>query len=78
MGTKIIITGKPGTPGATCLVRVSGEDEAMILPAIDEVSQKLEAWLCPRCNGVLPIESVNELKKGKSSLCPFCGVTMDR
>jgi predicted RNA-binding Zn-ribbon protein involved in translation (DUF1610 family) len=57
---------------------MSGEDEAMILPAIDEISQKLGAWLCPRCSGVLPIDSVKALKDGKSAVCPFCGVTMDR
>jgi hypothetical protein len=78
VGIEVTITGKPGVQGATCLVRMSGEDEAMILPAIDEISQKLGAWLCPRCSGVLPIGSVKELKDGRSAVCPFCGVTMDR
>lgn len=78
IGVDITITGKSGVAGATCKVRMSGEDDAMILPAIDEISQKLCAWLCPRCGGVLPVESVIELKDGKSVACPFCGVAMDR
>ncbi|UCE09472.1 MAG: right-handed parallel beta-helix repeat-containing protein, partial [Candidatus Thorarchaeota archaeon] len=78
IGVDIIITGRPGVAGATCRVRMSGEDEAMIMPAIDEISQKLSAWLCPMCAGSLPAEFVNELKAGRTVACPFCGVTMDR
>jgi hypothetical protein len=78
LGVQVTITGRPGVKGATCKVRMSGEDEAMIMPAIDEISQKLGAWLCPRCSGTLPVELVNELKAGKSVSCPFCSVTMDR
>ncbi|MFX1607281.1 MAG: NosD domain-containing protein [Promethearchaeota archaeon] len=78
IGVDITITGRSGVVGSTCKVRMSSEDNAMILPAIDEISQKLGAWLCPRCGGVLPVESVRELKDGKSIVCPFCGVAMDR
>ncbi len=78
IGLDITITGKSGAAGATCKVRMSGEDEAMIMPAIDEISKKLSAWLCPRCSGLLPIDSVKMLKDGKSVECPFCGVTIDR
>lgn len=78
LGVQVTITGRPDVKGATCKVKMSGEDEAMIMPAIDEISQKLGAWLCPRCSGTLPVELVNELKAGKSVSCPFCSVTMDR
>lgn len=78
LGVQVTITGRPGIKGATCKVKMSGEDEAMIMPAIDEISQKLSAWLCPKCSGALPVELVNELKAGKSVSCPFCSVTMDR
>ncbi|MHA2303083.1 MAG: hypothetical protein ACXACD_19225, partial [Candidatus Thorarchaeota archaeon] len=78
LGVVITITGRPGIRGATCKVRVSGEDEAMVMPAIDEISQKLGAWLCPRCSGALPSDAVSHLKDGKSIACPFCGVTIDR
>jgi len=78
VGVQIIITGKPGIKGAKCRIRMSGEDEAMLMPAIDEIAQKLNAWLCPRCGGALPAEAVKCLKSGKSACCPFCGVTMDR
>jgi hypothetical protein len=78
LGIQITISGRPEVKGATCKVRVSGEDEAMILPAIDEISQKLGAWICPRCSGALPNNAVKELKAGNSISCPFCGVTIDR
>jgi parallel beta-helix repeat protein len=78
IGVDITITGKPEVLGATCKVRMSGEDEAMIMPAIDEISQKLSAWLCPKCSGSLSSDSVEKVKSGESVVCTFCGVTMDR
>jgi hypothetical protein len=78
LGVQVTITGKTGVRRASCSVRVSGEDEAMIMPAIDEISQKLGAWLCPMCGGRLPTAAVTELKAGLSVACPFCGVTVDR
>lgn len=78
LGIQITITGKPEVRGATCKVRMAGEDEAMIMPAIDEITQKLNAWLCPMCGGGLPTDIVDNLKAGRSASCPFCGVTMDR
>jgi hypothetical protein len=78
LGLEITITGKSGAKGATCVVRVSGEDNAMILPAIDEVSLKLAAWLCPLCGGKLSPFLIEELKSGRSVECPFCAVTVGR
>ena len=78
IGVEIAITGLPGIKGATCKVRMSGEDDAMIMPAIDEIGKKLSAWLCPMCGGGLPIESVREVKAGKTTVCPFCGISIDR
>ena len=78
VGVEVVITGKPGVQGAKCKIHMSGEDEAMLMPAIDEIAHKLSAWLCPRCGGALPQTAVNCLKSGKSACCPFCGVTMDR
>ncbi|UCH05653.1 MAG: hypothetical protein JSW05_05670, partial [Candidatus Thorarchaeota archaeon] len=78
IGVDITITGMSGVAGATCKVKMSGEDEAMIMPAIDEISKKLSAWLCPMCSGGLPAKKVHELKSGRSVECPFCGVTIDR
>ncbi len=40
--------------------------------------EKLSAWLCPRCGGVLPQATVDCLKSGKSASCPFCSATIDR
>ncbi|MHA1481302.1 MAG: hypothetical protein ACTSQZ_07765, partial [Candidatus Thorarchaeota archaeon] len=78
LGVEITISGIPSVKGATCKVRMYGEDEAMIMPAIDEISQKLVAWLCPKCGGALPQDSVEELKTGMSVACPFCGITIGR
>jgi hypothetical protein len=78
IGIEVGITGKPGMKGATCRIVVSGEDNAMILPAIDEVSQKLSAWLCPKCGANLTPEQVSQLSQGKSIQCSFCGVSINR
>ncbi len=78
IGVTITITGLPKTKGTSCKIEMSGEEEAMIMPAMDEIAQKLGAWICPRCGAALPVETVNELKAGRSVGCPFCGVTMDR
>ncbi|MGM0686583.1 MAG: hypothetical protein ACQET3_06420, partial [Promethearchaeati archaeon] len=78
VGVEIIVTGRPGERGATAQIRMSGEDEAMIMPAIDEIAQEMSAWLCPMCGAKLPAVTVDELKAGRSVACPFCGVTMDR
>ncbi|MHA1959584.1 MAG: hypothetical protein ACW99U_05105 [Candidatus Thorarchaeota archaeon] len=78
VGLDITITGSPGTKGATCRITMSGEDEAMIIPALDELASKLSAWLCPMCGGSLSTESVGELKAGRSTPCPYCDVTIDR
>jgi hypothetical protein len=78
IGVEVSITGKPGVRGATCRVVVSGEDNAMIMPAIDEVSKKLSAWLCPKCGANLSPEEVSQLTEGKSIQCSFCGVSINR
>jgi hypothetical protein len=75
---EVVITGKPGLRGATCKIQMSGEDEAMLMPAIDEVTSKLSAWLCPICSAPLPQTLTDEIRKGKSVTCPFCGVTISR
>lgn len=78
LGVEILITGRLDMKGATCKVRISGQDEAMILPAIDEMAHSLSAWLCPVCVGELPLEAVDEVKAGRQAKCPFCGVTVAR
>ena len=78
VSVQVKITGTRGVKGAQCHIQITGEDEAMINPALDEISTKLIAWLCPHCNGILQHESVEEMKMGMSIKCPFCGVTIDR
>ncbi|MGY5863591.1 MAG: hypothetical protein RTV41_03245 [Candidatus Thorarchaeota archaeon] len=78
IGTKINITGPAGEPGASCTIQVSGEDQAMILPAIDDLRERLSAWLCPNCSSPLNLETVEKLKDGRVVTCSFCSVSIGR
>ncbi|TXT57832.1 MAG: hypothetical protein BAJATHORv1_10540 [Candidatus Thorarchaeota archaeon] len=70
--------GTPGEKGAVCKLEMIGEDESMILPALDEISKRLSTWLCPQCNAILPMEVVQKLKLAECCECPFCGAVIDR
>jgi len=61
-----------------CRIHMSVEDEAMLIPATDEIAHRLRVWLRPRCGGALPQSAVDYLTSGKTACRPFCGVTMDR
>ncbi len=76
IGLEVIITGKPGIKGATCVVQMVGEDEAMIMPAIDEVAHKLKSWLCPICAADLAPDVVSRVKSGETVQCPFCSASV--
>ena len=78
VGVQISISGPIGKKGASCTIKVSGEDHAMILPAIDDLRERLSAWLCPMCASTLTLENVEDLKEGKVISCPFCSVTIGR
>jgi hypothetical protein len=78
LALETVITGKSGVKGATCVVKMSGEDNAMIIPALDEIAQKLGAWLCPLCGGKLSSSIVEDLKAGRTMECPFCNVAIGR
>ncbi|MFX1369799.1 MAG: hypothetical protein ACFFAY_14480 [Promethearchaeota archaeon] len=78
LGVRIRITGRSQEEGASCRISMSGEDDAMILPAIDDLKEQLSAWLCPFCGSKLTLENVKDLKAGKSIKCPFCSTTIGR
>ncbi len=78
VAVEIQISGKVSKKGASCRLKVSGEDQAMILPAIDDLCERLSAWLCPMCNSPLSIANVEDLKEGKVITCPFCNVPIGR
>jgi hypothetical protein len=78
IGVQIKITGPLGIKGASCTVSVSGEDQAMILPAIDDLRERLNAWLCPMCGSPLTLENVANLRDGNVIECPFCSVSIGR
>jgi hypothetical protein len=78
VGVEILISGPSRVKGASCTIRVSGEDEAMILPAIDDLRERLNAWLCPMCSSPLSLDRVQELRDGNVVECPFCEVTIGR
>jgi hypothetical protein len=78
IGVQISITGPSEKTGASCTIEVSGEDQAMILPAIDDLKERLSAWLCPMCASPLTLENVDDLRDGKVIACPFCDVSIGR
>ena len=78
VGVEITITGPVGVKGASCTIQVSGEDQAMILPAIDDLRERLSAWLCPMCSSPLTLANVEDLRRGNVVECPFCGVSIGR
>lgn len=78
VGVQISVTGPKGVKGASCTLRVTGEDQAMILPAIDDLRERLSAWLCPMCGSALTLKNVEDLKEGKVIPCPFCNVSIGR
>jgi predicted RNA-binding Zn-ribbon protein involved in translation (DUF1610 family) len=78
VGVEVFISGLVEKSGAKCRIRVSGEDEAMILPAIDDLKKRLTAWLCPMCGSNLTVQNVKALRAGRTVCCPFCGVSVGR
>ena len=78
IGVQITVTGPSSKRGASCTIRVSGEDQAMILPAIDDLKERLSAWLCPMCSSPLTLDNVAKLRDGKVVECPFCAVSIGR
>ena len=78
IAVELYVTGPSGKKGASCKIKVSGEDQAMILPAIDDLRERLNAWLCPMCSSPLTLENVEQLKDGKAVVCPFCRVSIGR
>lgn len=78
IGVKIFVSGPVGQKGANCTIHVTGEDQAMILPAIDDLRERLSAWLCPLCGSALTLDNVESLKDGKAVVCPFCNVSIGR
>ncbi|MFX1559651.1 MAG: hypothetical protein ACFFBL_03620 [Promethearchaeota archaeon] len=78
VAVQLCVSGHSGEKGASCTIRVSGEDQAMILPAIDDLKERLSAWLCPMCGSPLTLENVANLRDGKVVQCPFCSVTIGR
>jgi len=78
VGVEIHISGPARLKGASCTIRVSGEDQVMILPAIDDLKERLSAWLCPLCSSRLTLENVAALRDGKVVECPFCSVSIGR
>ena len=78
VGVKILVSGPMNQQGASCTIQVTGEDQAMILPAIDDLRERLSAWLCPLCASPLTLANVENLKEGKVVVCPFCNVPIGR
>jgi predicted RNA-binding Zn-ribbon protein involved in translation (DUF1610 family) len=78
VGVEVFISGLARKRGARCGIRVSSEDKAMILPAMDDLKKRLTAWLCPMCGSKLVGRDVESLKTKHTICCPFCGASVGR
>ncbi len=78
LGVQILISGPSQKKGASCKIIVTGEDDAMIMPAIDDLHERLSVWLCPLCGCKIEFEDVEALKKGYSIVCEYCDTTIGR
>ncbi|NHI88298.1 MAG: hypothetical protein EAX87_02175 [Candidatus Thorarchaeota archaeon] len=78
VGVRLHISGQAGKKGASCTIRVSGEDSALVLPAIEDLRNRLCTWLCPVCKSTLSVVNVKEIKKGIAIECPYCGATIGK
>lgn len=78
VGVRIIITGPHEKKGASCTIHVSGEDSALVYPAIEDLRARLTSWLCPQCKSMLSVDDVTLLRKGEVVQCHYCGVTIGR
>ena len=78
VGVQILISGPVGKQGASCTVRVSGEDDAMVVPALEDLRTRLCAWICPECKSTLSVDQVNKLRKESIVECSYCGASIGR
>jgi hypothetical protein len=78
VGVELLISGSEGRTGASCTIKVSGEDNAMIVPALEDLRSRLCTWLCPRCQSTLTANQVTKLRRGGVVECHYCGATIGR
>ncbi len=78
VGVRISITGPQEKKGASCTIHVSGEDSALVYPAIEDLRARLTSWLCPQCKSMLSVDEVALLRNGEVVQCRYCGVAIGR
>ena len=76
VGAEVTVTPKPGKDGSIIHLKLSGEDAAMLMPAMDELKRKLNPWNCPVCFSKLDEDTVKRLKNGETACCSYCGTTL--
>ncbi len=54
-------------------VEVLGEDVSMIPTTIEELTERIDSWICLRCGAPLPDETVLSIKAAKIVKCEYCG-----
>jgi hypothetical protein len=78
VGVQLLISGPEEEQGASCTIRVSGEDDAMVVPALEDLRTRLCTWICPKCKSTLSVAQVNKLRKGGIVECAYCGASIGR
>ncbi len=78
LGVELIIGGPQNEGGASCTVKVSGEDGAMVVPALEDLRSRLCSWLCPQCRSALSADQVTVLRRGGVIDCSYCGTSIGR
>lgn len=72
LAVDVSISGINNRRGTKCQVIVLGEDQAMVLPAIDELRERLTVWVCPYCGCNIPLSLVMKLRAGEPIECKHC------
>ena len=78
LAVELTVTGREEEGGASCTIRVSGEDGAMVVPALEDLRSRLCTWLCPRCQSTLSADQVTVLRRGGVVECTYCGTSIGR
>jgi len=57
-------------------VEVLGDDEAMLPTTIEEITEKIDSWVCLRCGARLNPDQVMQIEARGPVECRYCGTTL--
>jgi len=79
VAVSIRVAGPIGGHQSTVRVDTVGDDAAMLPTTVEELSEKIDSWLCLRCGSELDNSVVATLTRGVTVVCPYCSsaLTLD-